>query len=171
MTDSLRRPLDIRLRPVTRADLSTLFEMQQDPESNRMSFSRPRTREAFDAAWEKTLTAQTPGTGGRVIVLRHDQTGEDEIVGSIGSFVMDGVNAVGYQVVRRYWGRGIASRALAMLLEEVSTRPLHARAAAANMGSCKVLLRCGFRLTETKFCPESADGRHLACEVSSFILR
>ncbi|MDP1661826.1 MAG: hypothetical protein Q8L55_07905 [Phycisphaerales bacterium] len=46
---------DVRLRPVTPADLPALFELQQDLEGNRMSLSRPQSREASDAAWEKTL--------------------------------------------------------------------------------------------------------------------
>jgi RimJ/RimL family protein N-acetyltransferase len=52
----------------------------------------------------------------------------------------------------------------------VTVRPLHARAAASNTASIKALLRCGFTLVETKFSPESPNGRYLACEESSFIL-
>ncbi|HYD00283.1 MAG TPA: GNAT family N-acetyltransferase [Phycisphaerales bacterium] len=160
--------LDVRIRPVTRADLDFLFQMQQDPEANRLSCVRPRTREQFDAAWERSLT--NPRAVPRAIVLRHAD-GTEELVGAISVFSMDGLDAVGYAVARPHWGRGIVTRALMQLLQEVPTRPLHARAAASNTASVRALLRCGFTLVETKFSPESPDGRYLACDESSFILR
>jgi RimJ/RimL family protein N-acetyltransferase len=42
------------------------------------------------------------------------------------------------------WGRGIATRALTLLLELVPQRPLYARAASDNVASLKVLRACGF---------------------------
>ena len=88
----------------------------------------------------------------------------------LGLFAILTVLAI-YAIVRAWWGRGIATRALQLLLEEVQLRPLHARAAATNLGSVKVLTRCGFVCTGTRSSPESADGRYLACEESSFVLR
>ena len=60
---------------------------------------------------------------------------------------MDGQNAVGYWIAEHYWGRGIASRALALLLEEVTIRPLTAPVAKHNHASIRVLERCGFMIT------------------------
>jgi RimJ/RimL family protein N-acetyltransferase len=52
-------------------------------------------------------------------------------------------------------GRGIASRALALFLEQVPVRPLHARAASDNAGSLRVLQKAGFEIigTEQSFAP------------------
>lgn len=45
------------------------------------------------------------------------------------------------------YGCGIATAALAALVELVSTRPLHAHAAADNAGPICVLEKCGFATT------------------------
>jgi hypothetical protein len=41
----------VRLRNVERDDLPRMFQMQLDPESNRMAATIPRSAEAFDAHW------------------------------------------------------------------------------------------------------------------------
>ncbi len=51
---------------------------------------------------------------------------------------------VGYWLGREFWGRGIATRALAALLVEVDERPLYAHVARHNIGSRRVLEKCGF---------------------------
>jgi len=43
----------------------------------------------------------------------------------------------------------VASRALALLLQEVQARPVHARAASDNLGSLRVLEKAGFRIIGT----------------------
>jgi hypothetical protein len=48
----------VRLRPVEPADLPRMFELQLDPESNRMAVTNPRTKEAFDALWQKSLATR-----------------------------------------------------------------------------------------------------------------
>jgi RimJ/RimL family protein N-acetyltransferase len=64
-----------------------------------------------------------------------------------------GQTEVTYWIERAAWGKGIATRALALLLELVTTRPLRARAASDNAGSLRVLQKCGFTAvgTETSF--------------------
>jgi len=57
----------------------------------------------------------------------------------------DGQQLLGYWVGREWWGRGVATRAVALLAEEVPVRPLHAHVAAHNLGSIRVLEKCGFR--------------------------
>jgi len=54
---------------------------------------------------------------------------------------------VTYWVDRGYWGRGVATAALAALLGLERTRPLRAHAAADNAGSIRVLQKCGFAIT------------------------
>ena len=84
-----------------------------------------------------------PEATNRVITL------DGRLVGSIASFVIDGDAEVTYWIDRSFWGQGIASRALALLLESVHVRPLFARAASDNAGSLKVLQRAGFAITGT----------------------
>ena len=92
---------------------------------------------------------------------------DDEIVGSVASFVVEGDTEVTYWIRRDLWGRGIATAALAELLREVTVRPLFARAAADNAGSARVLLRNGFTRVgeETSY----ADAR--AAEITEHIYR
>ena len=54
-----------------------------------------------------------------------------------------------YWIARRHWGRGLATRALGLLLEEVRERPLHATVAAHNAASAAVLERHGFGRVDT----------------------
>jgi len=60
-----------------------------------------------------------------------------------------------FWIDRAAWGRGIASRALELLLDLVPARPLYARAASDNAGSLRVLQKSGFKVvgTENSFAP------------------
>jgi RimJ/RimL family protein N-acetyltransferase len=51
---------------------------------------------------------------------------------------------VTYWVDREFWGRGIATAALAQFLTLYRVRPVYASAAADNPGSLRVLEKCGF---------------------------
>jgi len=93
---------------------------------------------------------------------------EGEVVGSVSWFKSDGQDMVGYWIGRDHWGRGIATRAVALLLEHVSARPLHARAARHNGASIRVLEKCGFRATGFEASPET--DRFLACEEVTMVL-
>ncbi|RYF81905.1 MAG: N-acetyltransferase, partial [Chitinophagaceae bacterium] len=68
----------------------------------------------------------------------------DRIVGSVSKFVMEGDNEITYWVAREYWGRGIATSALATFLSIEPARPIYGRVVFDNYGSQKVLERCGF---------------------------
>lgn len=153
---------NIRLRPVTLADVPELFRQQSDPESNTLAGVKPRSREAFEAKWQSILA--DPTVTPRAII---DSNGE--LVGSINCFMLDGQPAVGYWIAREHWNKGYATRGLALLLQEVTTRPLYARIDANNKASMKVLQRCGFVVTHHQKGPE--DDRYLPCEEACLILR
>jgi RimJ/RimL family protein N-acetyltransferase len=151
----------VRLRPVQPGDLPRLFEMQLDPESNRMAATIPRTAEVFDAHWAKVLA--DPAVVPRVILVG------EALVGTISCFTRDGQDHVGYWIDRAHWGAGVASRALRLLLEEVSRRPLVAALATSNGASLRVLKKCGFVVERVGV--EAADERHPASEVAVLVLR
>jgi RimJ/RimL family protein N-acetyltransferase len=140
----------IALRPVVDADLDALFDQMRDPESVWMAAftpDDPDDRTAFDAHMAKVRSS--PDNTLRAI------TCDGQLVGSVASFVFDGETDVTYWIDRAAWGRGIASRALELLMDLVPTRPLHARAASDNVGSLKVLEKSGFKIigTENSFAP------------------
>jgi RimJ/RimL family protein N-acetyltransferase len=125
---------DVALRPIDDSDLDALFDQRRDPESVQMAAftaEDPDDREAFDSHMSKVRTS--PDVTLRAVVHR------GRLVGSIGSFVVDGDTEVTYWIDRSVWGQGIASRALALFLDTVPVRPLYARAASDNVGSLKVL--------------------------------
>jgi RimJ/RimL family protein N-acetyltransferase len=124
------------LRDVREDDLDVLFEQQREPEAVAMAVFPAREREAFDAHWRRVLADDTA-------VVRVIES-EGEVAGNIGSWEQDGQQLVGYWLGREFWGRGLATAALAELTEELDTRPLHAWVAAGNLGSIRVLEKCGF---------------------------
>ena len=151
----------VRLRPVEPVDLPRMYDLQLDPESNRMAVTIPRTAEAFDAHWAKALG--DPANTTRAVLL------DGVMVGYISSFPMDGQDHVGYWIDRAYWGMGIASRALHLLLGEVAKRPLVATAATSNGASLRVLQKCGFVVERVRLAP--ASERYPACEEAVLVLR
>jgi RimJ/RimL family protein N-acetyltransferase len=151
----------VRLRPVEPGDLPRIFDLQLDPESNRMAMVIPRTREAFDVHWAQILTDSRNTT--RAILIG------DELVGYISCFPMDGDEHVGYWIDRAHWGRGIASSALRLLLQEVTRRPLHAAVATSNEASVRVLQKCGFVVEKVSLAP--ASDRFPECEEAVLVLR
>ena len=127
------------LRDMTEADLDVLFDIQDDDIAQYMAgFTSPDggDRDRYVARQRRFLADDKITT--KVIVV------DDEIVGNVASFVVEGGTGVTYWIRRDLWGRGIATAALAELLREVTVRPLFARAAADNAGSARVLLRNGF---------------------------
>ena len=136
------RPADrVELRPVRPADLGVFFEQMRDPPAVRMAAftpEDPNDRAAFDAHWARILA--DPKVTMRAVWLG------DRLVGNVCTFHDEelGKPDVAYWIGRDYWGRGLATLALAALLREVRTRPMYARVAADNEGSRRVLQKCGF---------------------------
>lgn len=150
----------VRLRPVLATDLPQIFLLQNDPESNNMAVTIPRTREAFDLHWAKAL--DDPAVTARAIIF------DDAFVGMISRFTRNDRDHIGYWIDRAFWGKGIASRAVQLLLEEVTQRPLIATAATSNVRSIRILQKCGFVIDRIHQAP--ADERHPACEEAVLIL-
>ncbi|MGW7287487.1 GNAT family N-acetyltransferase [Streptomyces sp. NPDC054847] len=133
--------MDVILREVQDSDLPVFFRHMSDPESNRMAAftsEDPTDRAAFDAHWARIRASDA--------VIR-TVVADSEVVGHTAVYGPPEEREVTYVIDRAHWGRGIATLALRALLEAVPTRPLHARAAADNAGSVRVLRKCGFLVT------------------------
>lgn len=128
----------IQLRNVLEADLPTFFVQQYDPEANEMAAFPARERDAFMAHWHKIMANNT-GVMRTILFNR-------QVAGNIVSFMMDGEREVGYWLGREFWGRGIATAALEQFLEIEKERPLFAHVARHNIGSLRVLQKCGFKI-------------------------
>jgi RimJ/RimL family protein N-acetyltransferase len=140
----------ITLRPLADSDLDPLFEWERDPRAVRMAaFTRadPSDRSAFDDHYERVRKDPS------ATLLAIDD--DEEFVGTIGSFTMEGERNVSYWIAPARWGQGLASQALRAFLAIEPTRPLYGRVADHNAASAKVLARTGFVEvgTETAFAP------------------
>lgn len=128
------------LRDVTEADLPILYEHQHDPVAARMAAFPRREWDAFLPHWKKIL-------GDRAVVTKAVLV-DGALAGNVASFVRTGVREVGYWIGREYWGRGIATKALAAFLGHDRTRPMYARVAKHNVASIRVLEKCGFTISD-----------------------
>lgn len=152
---------EVTLRPVQAGDLDAFYRDQLDVVSNQMAVANPRDATTFHTHWARILT--DPEVTVRAVLS------DGLLVGQISCFRMEDEDAVGYWIGREHWGRGVASRALALLLTEVSRRPLHARVARTNLGSIRVLERCGFTIVGYQL--SAATERFPACEEALLVLR
>ena len=131
--------LDIKLRPTEIADLDILFQFQTDKEGGYLAAfmsKDPTDKSAYITKYTKLLA--DPTINNQTILM------DNKIVGSVAKFVMEGDPEITYWIDRKYWGQGIATKALSQLLAIETTRPIFGRVAFDNFGSQKVLEKCGF---------------------------
>jgi RimJ/RimL family protein N-acetyltransferase len=124
------------LREVVEGDLPILYEHECDREAAAMAAFPSRDRDAFMAHWAKTLANNSALT--MAIVA------DGEVAGNIGCWEADGHRFVGYWIGREFWGRGLATQALAELVDMVEARPLYAHVVKSNVASIRVLEKNGF---------------------------
>jgi [ribosomal protein S5]-alanine N-acetyltransferase len=131
--------LDIKLRPTEISDLDSLFQFQTDKEGGYLAAFMPKAptdKAAYIAKYTKLLS--DPTVNNQTIII------DNNIVGSIAKFVVEGDTEITYWIDRKYWGQGIATKALKELLDTETIRPVFGRVAFDNFGSQKVLEKCGF---------------------------
>jgi RimJ/RimL family protein N-acetyltransferase len=141
MARSAGRPLadEVLLRDADESDLPGFFEHQFDPEATHMAGFPSRERGAFMAHWSKILQNES--------VVKKTILYGGEVAGNIVSFLDSGERDVGYWIGREFWGRGVATRALAAFLRLEVRRPLYAHVALHNAASIRVLQKCGFHIS------------------------
>lgn len=127
----------VTLREVEDADLDILYGHQSDPDAAAMANFPLRDRATY-LAHQARIRAD-PAVLTRTVLVG------GEVAGSVASFVQDGHREIGYWIGREHWGRGVATRAVALLLELEQRRPLEAWAARHNVASQRVLEKNGFR--------------------------
>ncbi len=136
---------ELTIRNAQESDLEAFYQFQLDPEYNRMAaFGRavPEDRIAFMNHQNKILLDPT--------CLLYTIELNLEPIGNVGSFFFDGERDLGYGITKEHWGKGFATRAVQAFLMIERTRPLGARAAAHNLGSIRVLEKCGFAYVKTE---------------------
>ncbi len=137
MTQSSPTSNTVTLREVRDSDLPIFYEQQRDPEASWLAAFSARGWEPFQAHWAKIRADESN-------ILRAILC-DGQVAGNIVSFVMNDQREIGYWLGREFWGRGIASRALAAFLEQVKIRPLYGYIVKDNLASQRVLEKCGFQ--------------------------
>jgi RimJ/RimL family protein N-acetyltransferase len=133
---------EVYLRDVEQKDLPILFEHQREPEANQMASFPARSRDEFKLHWRKIL--EDKSVAKKIILF------QGKVAGNIVGFVQDGKHQVGYWLGKEFWGKKIATKALSQFLEYVDYRPLYACVAKHNVGSIRVLEKCGFTISSEK---------------------
>jgi RimJ/RimL family protein N-acetyltransferase len=132
----------VALRDATFKDVPVFYRMHADPEANRAGAFKPRSRPAFFKHWEKVLRNR--------LCLKKAIVADGKVAGYVVSFYRTGTGKpkrreIGYWIAREFWGRGLATEGLRLLLQGHRLRPLYARVAKTNAASLKVALKCGFK--------------------------
>lgn len=140
---------EVSLRAITPDDLPALFENQHDPASATMA--GVPIREEADFYAHRTKVEADPANETRAIIV------DGELAGDTVSWADEAGRHVGYRIAKRFWDRGIATSALRLFLVELTERPLNADLLKTNIGSRRVLEKCGFRLLGPDELPDDAE--------------
>ncbi len=131
--------LDIKLRPTEILDLDFLFQFQLDKQGRYIAAFMPKDpTDKFAYLNKYTKLLNNPTVNNQTIIL------DNVIVESIAKFVIEGDTEITYWIDRKFWGQGIATKALKEFLAIETYRPILGRVAFDNFGSQKVLEKCGF---------------------------
>ncbi len=136
----------LELRATTETDLETLYGFQADDGAARMAGFPSRDRPSYFAHWTGVLADPA--------VVKSTIWVDGAVAGSLVCFGAPDAREVGYWIGRAYWGQGVATEALRLFVAEVPDRPLRGFVVPANVGSQRVLAKCGF-------VPDGEDGDHL----------
>jgi RimJ/RimL family protein N-acetyltransferase len=130
----------VELRPVEDRDLPILYGHQADPIATEMAAFPARDRPEFMAHWAGILVDDS--NIARAIVA------DDQVVGTVMSWLEGDHREVGLWIGRAFWGRGYGTGAMAQFVAEVAERPIVAHIAQTNVRSQRMVERCGFRRGE-----------------------
>lgn len=118
----------LTLRPTVYTDLETHYQFQLDEESNYLAAftsSSSSDKKAYLEKYAKFLNE--PSINNQTILI------DRIIVGSIGKFVIEGDAEITYWIDRKFWGRGIATKALKAFLSIETNRPIYVQIAVLLM--------------------------------------
>lgn len=146
------------LREIIPSDVNGLFELDSNPAVHTYLGNNPITKIEEAEEYIKTLHQQYKENGiGRWAVM-DKITGE--FIGWSGiKLIKEPMNnhqnfyEIGYRLIERYWGKGIATETTNALLnyafENLKTDKVYAICHIENLGSKNVLLKSGLKLIET----------------------
>jgi ribosomal-protein-alanine N-acetyltransferase len=159
----------LRLEPQTEAHAEAMFEVLGDPAIYRFENAPPAS---FDSLRERFAKLETRRSGDgqeqwlNWVLRRHG----GDLIGYVQATVRsDGQAFVAYVLASTSWGQGLASEAVAAMLDELATRyGVHMALAVfkrANARSQRLLLRLGFATAD------AADRLRLAVDADEDLMQ
>ena len=145
---------NVLLRDVAASDFALFLENQRDPVARSIAAfgTKDPNPEAYAARWARAREDVST-------LQQESSSGERSSASSPASSMPPRrTSPTGYP---RHWGKGIATNALAGLVALIPRRPLHASAARDNVGSRRVLEKCGFVVTGTEKAFAAARGEEI----------
>jgi len=140
----------IILRPLEKKDAKSLQENINDPDIYRFTLTIPHPYTKENAEWWINHTRDRIEKGNAYelgIALKEN----NKIIGGLGLCKIEKEHdsaEVGYWLGKKYWGNGITTEALELLLDfsfnQLKLHRLHANTLIDNIGSQRVLEKCGF---------------------------
>ena len=130
---------EIILRKTEIADLDTFFTFQLDKDANYLAAftsKDPADKAAYLNKYTKLLN--DPTVHMQTIIV------DNIIAGSISKFEMEGHAEITYWIDKKFWNKGVATKALRNFLTMENARPIFGRVAFDNYGSQRVLEKSGF---------------------------
>lgn len=138
--------MEITIKKSLEPDLHVFFRNQTDEEANYMAAFTPKDphdEKAYLEKWRKLMHVDTVNIQSILV--------QEEVIGCVVKFEIDGDAEITYALDKKYWGKGITTFALKKFLELESCRPIYGRVAFDNIGSQKILEKSGFvRIGEDK---------------------
>ena len=135
----------VSLRPLQDGDADAVFRLESDTAGADMIALLPRApgdRPGFDLHWQRIRSDSA--------VVSRVIEADGGFAGYAISFLLNSERQVGYWIERELWGRGIATKALRLMLTEIEQRPLWGRVARSNTASRRVLEHAGFAMVATE---------------------
>lgn len=147
------------LREVLPKDVDGFYELDADPEVHRYLGNKPVTsrKECEDVINYIRWQYATHGIGRWAIIYKPDNcfagwTGLKWVAENINGYT--NFHDLGYRLIRRYWGQGIATESAIPSLDyafnKLKVQDLYAAAHSENTGSNHILSKLGFAL-QTNF--------------------
>ena len=176
----MRRPggrrerfLAIALRPWRRADIEPLAQLAGDPEVSRFMSSRfPRPYRLEDARRQVEFCL---GYTGRDQFFAVTERGRVCGGANLGYFdgQRPGVCGIGYWLGRPFWGRGLGTQVVKLLCQRAFSDGqisyVEADVVCENLGSIRILERCGF--TRFAVLPNAWQRDGVQYDVARYALR
>lgn len=147
---------DILLNPFSSSDIDELIEMLKNPSVNKYIFFAPAPEEKYRSRFTPMVERFQEALKNNTLpedLIFSIKTSKDEFVGEVGIYAnpeVEGVYEVAYQIKEEYWERGIGtlvcSFATNFIFETLKGHRAEASCYADNIGSRRVLERCGYSL-------------------------